>query len=171
MGKLIGIAFFFCGILGGLKNWIGNQNEKQKRLDSFILFLQRSIFAIETENVKVIDYFAKSITQDSRMNDTLHEIAYRLSLHIYPDGSEVWKEVFQEKKEDWNLNEECFELILKAGIGFFGRNKTENVLFLQKSVMELENQKKKLKEKNIQERKVWVPVSVLGGMMLMILFV
>lgn len=171
MGKLVGIVLFFCGVVGSLRDWIGNQNEKQKRLDCFILFLQKSIFAIETENVKVVDYFAKSITRDSRMNDALHEIAERLSLHIYPDGSEVWKDVFWEMKRDWDFNEECFELILKAGMGFFGRSKNENVMFLRKSVKELEIQRKKLKEKNIQERKVWVPVSVLGGMMLMILFV
>lgn len=171
MGKLVGIVLFFCGVMGCLKNWMENQKEKQNRLDIFILFLQKSKFAMESENVKVIDYFAKSTTLDSRINDTLHEIAHRLSLHIYPDGSEVWKDVFQERKEDWNFDEECFALILKAGMGFFGRNKNENVMLLQKSVIELENQKTKLKEKNLQERKVWVPVSMLGGMMLMILFV
>ena len=70
----------------------------------------------------------------------------------------------------WNLSQEVFSIIVQAGNGFFGRSREENISFLKKSLTELEIQQVNMKEKDAQERKVWVPVGMLGTMMLAILF-
>jgi len=61
-------------------------------------------------------------------------------------------------------------LLIRAGEGFFGRTCEENLCFLQKVIEELEIERKKSKEADKNERKVWIPVSMLGGIMLTILF-
>lgn len=170
MGKWIGIVLLLGGIAGYLYSWICGQKEKQQRRHAFIVFLQKSIFAMETEKVRLIEFFTNYSSKDAVLTETLQEIANRLSMHLYPDGSKVWQDVFLEKKSRWNMDEETFDLMQKAGEGFFGRSREENICFLQKSIKELEIQQQKMKEKEMQQRKVWVPVGMLGGIMLVIIF-
>lgn len=170
MGKVIGIFLVLGGIAGGLYQWTEVQRERQKRIEEFALFLHKSIYAMETEKIKVVDYFSKYISQDSRITEFLHEIAARLSQNIYPKGQEVWEDVLKEKEQEWNLDKETFGLILKSGNGFFGQSRAENISLLQKQLQELEKEQFRIKEKDAREKKLWVPVSMLSGIMLVILF-
>lgn len=171
MGKIVGVVLIFGGVAGFLYSWICGQKEKQMRLEECILFLQKSIFAMDTEKVRVIDYFAKYVSRDSILTEALHEIAKRLATNTYPKGQDAWEEVLKEEETNFGFDKETFEVILQVGNGFFGRSCEENICFLQKNLKELEKQQEKIKEKDTQERKVWVPVGMLGGVMLIIIFV
>lgn len=179
MGKIVGIVLMLCGVIGILYQWISTQKEKQLRLEEIILFIQKSIFAMESEKVKVIDYFANYVSQKNRMigdkdkvlQKTLHEVAKRLATNTYPKGQDAWEEVLKDEEANFGLDKETFDVILHVGNGFFGRSCEENMCFLQRSLKELEKQQEKIKEKDKQERKVWVPVGMLGGVMLMIMFI
>lgn len=157
------------GTMGVLYSWICGLKERERKLEEFILFFQKSIGVMETEKIRVIDYFEKYASQE--LQTSLVEIARRLASNTYPNGQIVWKEVFMEEKQNLSFDQETFSIILQAGNGFFGRSREENIRFLQKTVKELETQKKKLMEKDAKERKVWVPVGMLGAVMLTILFV
>ena len=157
------------GTMGVLYSWICGLKERERKLEEFILFFQKSIGVMETEKIRVIDYFEKYASQELQIS--LVEIARRLASNTYPNGQIVWKEVFMEEKQNLSFDQETFSIILQAGNGFFGRSREENIRFLQKTVKELETQKKKLMEKDAKERKVWVPVGMLGAVMLTILFV
>ena len=143
--------------------------ERERKLEEFILFFQKSIGVMESEKIRVIDYFEKYASQE--LQTSLVEIARRLASNTYPNGQIVWEEVFMEEKQNLSFDQETFSIILQAGNCFFGRSREENIRFLQKTVKELETQKKKLMEKDAKERKVWVPVGMLGAVMLTILFV
>lgn len=171
MGNAIGMILLFGGIAGSVYSWLESGRNREKRLDEALLFLQKCSFAMDNERVKIITYFKEYRSKDKVLNDSLQEVANRLSMCMYPSGIQVWRDVLFEKKEDWDFSEESFFILQKAGEGFFGAKREENISFLKKSICELEMQRTKEKEKNIQERKVWVPVSVLGGIMLMIIFV
>ena len=178
MGKIVGMVFLIGGAAGLLYSWIGGLREKQRRLEEFILFLQKSIFAMETEKVRVIDYFAKYTSQNTQkeskqaeiLERILQEIARRLGTNTYPNGQTVWEEVFKEEEQNLAFDQETFALVLQTGNGFFGRSRAENVGFLKKSLKELEKQQERIKEKDAQERKVWVPVGMLGAVMVTLLF-
>lgn len=170
MGKIIGIFFILGGIADGLYQWVMLQRERQKRLDELEAFLHKSIFLMESEQIKVIDYLAKYNSRDGMLSKSLQEISKRLSKNIYPNGQLVWEEVFRESEQNWNLDKDTFGLILKTGNGFFGRNREENTSFLRKQLVELEEHKRRIIEKDAKERKMWVPVSMLSGIMLTILF-
>lgn len=165
MWKVLGIIFLLAGVAGVLYNWITDQRKRQKWLEEFIVFLQRSIAGMETDTIRVIDYFAR------QKLSVFHEISRRLSTNTYPNGQAVWEEVFKEEEQNLSFDKETFQVILHVGNGFFGKSREENVRFLKKSISELEECQRKLKEKNIQERKVWVPVGMLGALMIVIIFV
>ena len=169
MWKIVGMVFVLGGAAGVLYSWVCEQREKQKRLEDFMFFLQKSIFIMETEKIRIVDYFRKS-NEDTVLEQTLQEIATRLATNTYPNGQMVWEEVFYEQARSWNLSQEVFSVVVQAGNGFFGRSREENISFLKKSLKELEKQQANMKEKDAQERKVWVPVGMLGTVMLVILF-
>lgn len=171
MGKLVGALFIIGGIAGYLYSWQCKQKERQERLGAFIVFLQKSMFVIETENMKIGHLFRSYYGNAEILNRTLSEIARRLELNIYPKGESVWEEVFKEEEQNWDLDRETFGLIIHAGNGFFGKNRAENICFLQKSIHELEQQEWKNKKKDESERKVWIPVGMLSGLMIVILFI
>ena len=55
MWKFVGIVFIFCGVAGVLHNWICEQREIQNRLENMVLFLQKSLYVMRTEKIKVVD--------------------------------------------------------------------------------------------------------------------
>lgn len=165
MWKILGGIFLLGGVAGMLHNWTLEQQKRQRRLEELLVFFQRSIAIMETEKIKVIDYFAKQNLKE------LQEISRRLSTNMYPNGQMVWEEVFKEEEQNLSFDKDTFQMILNAGNGFFGRSRDENIRFLKKGVRFLEEQQKKLKEKEKQERKVWIPVGMLGAVMLVIILV
>ena len=170
MRELLGIIFLLGGVSGLLYQWILVQREKQKRMEAFTIFLRKSIFMIEKEKIKLIDYFQRGCT-DTVLQSILCEIARRLSENRYPDALEVWEAVFRENKERTAFDEETFHIILESGRGLFGCSRTENICFLKKSLSEMEEQQRKIREKDAQARKVWVPVGMLGAVLLVILLI
>ena len=171
MGKMIGCLCLLGGIASLLYSWVIEQKMQHKRLEEFILFIQKSIFAMEEEKVRMIPYLQGYKSKDEGLNETLQEIASRLQMNIYPNGQMVWEEVFWEKKRVWDYDGEIFDVILTVGNGFFGKKRSENVCLLRKSIKQLEMQRDKRKEKDTQERKVWIPVGMLSGIMLMIILI
>lgn len=170
MGTMIGISLIFGGIAGCLFSWQKAQKERRQRVAAFVVFLQQSVFAMETENARLEQLFLLGQKNNGILQETLREIVRRLRLNIYPQGKMIWETVFCEKEKEWDLDEETFSLLLHAGNGFFGKNRAENICFLQKSIEMLERQEIKNKEKDKKEQKVWIPVGMLGGLMLVIFF-
>ena len=173
------MLLFLGGIAGVLHSWMHSLKERERKIEEFLFFFQKSIGVMETEKVRVMDYFKSYASKQVRNSHTegvllkkiLIEIATRLSSNTYPSGQMVWEEVLLEEKEYLGLDNESFLLLLQAGNGFFGRSREENIRFLEKSVNELEKQQKQMKEKHRKERKVWIPVGMLGAVMLAILFI
>ena len=171
MWKGIGVLSILAGIAGILSSWTKMQKARQARVEEYIQFIHRSIFIMESEKLKVIDYFLNyRATEDKFLEKILHEIARRLQSNTYSTGYAAWQEVFMEEKKEWALEEDLFQNILQAGYGFFGRSRQENISILRRKLDELEALQKKSKEKDAQERKIWIPVGMLGGLMITILF-
>ena len=170
MGKIVGIVLVLGGIAGVLYQWIEIQKERQKRVEEFVVFIHKLIFAMETEKVKLIDYFTNYESQDMELSKTLKEVAARLRKNMYPSGQSVWEAILKEEEKNWDLNKDMFEVILKCGTGFFGRSRDENISFLKKQLEEIKGLQMSVRDKDTKERKVWIPVSMLGGVMVVILF-
>lgn len=178
MWKLLGIAGMLGGMAGVLHSWVCEQRAKQKWIEDFLLFLKKTRHVMQTEKIRVVEYFTKYASQDiscqredaATLAKVLEEMARRLSTNTYPNGQMVWEEVFEEEKRNFPFDQELFQIVVQAGNGFFGRSRKENISFLEKSIRELEQHQITSKEKQLQERKVWIPVGMLGTVMLVILF-
>ena len=167
----MGCISLLIGVSGLLYQWILQQKRRERRIDEILLFLQRTISAMEGERVRIIDYLEQYNSREEVLKDTLLVIAYRLRQNRYPDGIDVWELTICEKQEEWDLDADSFEIVRGIGIGLFGRRRDENVRILQRSQTRLEENWSKMKEKSARERKLWVPVGMLGTVMLMIILI
>lgn len=171
MWKIIGILFFGVGVMGEIYEWIARNKSRQKRLDEMLVFLKKAKYAMEEEKVRWIPFFSRYESEDEIVTETLHEIAIRLEEHRYPYGEEAWKAVFLEKKREWNCKEASFQVLMQMGGAFFGRSRQENEEFMDSYIRQLETCKCEEKKKFAEEKKIWIPVSVLGGVMLVIMLI
>uniref|UniRef100_UPI004056694C hypothetical protein n=1 Tax=Agathobacter sp. TaxID=2021311 RepID=UPI004056694C len=169
MWKVVGILLFGAGIMGEIQEWIKRNKERQKRLDEMLVFLKKARYAMEQEKVRWIPFFKEYQSADKTVTETLHEVGACLEQHIYPYGEEAWKAVFLEKKRQWDCSETCFEVLTQMGCVFFGRSRQENEAFMDSCIRRLEECKAEEKKKFAEEKKVWIPVSVLGSMMFVIM--
>lgn len=171
MWKILGIFLFGMGTMGEIYEWIARTKSRQKRLDEMLLFLKKAKYAMEEEKVRWIPFFYQYESNDAIVTETLHEIASRLEEHRYPYGEDAWKAIFLEKKKEWNCKEASFQVLIQVGRAFFGRSRQENGEFMDSYIKQLEICKGEEKQKFAEEKKVWIPVSVLGGVMLVILLI
>ena len=171
MEKLIGCISLFVGIIGLLYSWILEQRRQDARMEELIMFLNKMIYAMGGEKVYIIDYLEGYQSSNLILKDSLREVAERLRQHRYPLGIDAWEEVIAERKQIWNLDEESYEILLGIGNGLFGKRKDENISVLKRSLKRLEVQKMKMKEKSARDRSLWVPVGMLGGLMLAIILI
>ena len=175
MLQMIGIIIFLVGVAGVLFDWVLMQKEKEKQLEVFLTFFRKSLAVMQNEKIRVVDYFIKYrenylySEKESVLSEALEEISKRLITNTYPNGQMVWEEVFKEI-QNWKLDKEMIPIIVQAGNGFFGRSRTENTSFLEKCIRDFEIQQKKIEEENVKRRKVWIPVGMLGSIMLVIIF-
>lgn len=171
MGKMMGMFCFLGGIAYLLYNWVVEQKNQSRRIGEMQIFLQKSIYAMEEEKIRIIDYFRGYSSREKLLEETLQEIANRLEQKVYPSGEQVWEDVFWENRFRWNLDGDTFEIMMGLGRGFFGKKRSENLSFLKKGLKKIEHQQEIKKEKDTKAQKVWIPVSMLGGIMLMIILV
>lgn len=167
--KVIGILILGIGGVGEIYEWIARNKSRQKRLEELIIFLKKSRYAMEEEKVRWIPFFQTYESEDELVNETLRQVGDYLEQHRYPYGEEAWKSVFLERKNEWNCKESCFQVFMQMGGAFFGRSKQENGAFMERSIRQLEECKQKEIERFAEEKKVWIPVSMLGGVLLVIL--
>ena len=171
MWKIIGIILFGAGLMGEVYEWIAKNKSREKRLEEMSFFLKKARYAMEEEKVRWIPFFKNYKSKDTVVTQTLHNIAQCLEEHRYPYGEDAWKAVFLEKKREWNCKEACFQMLMQMGNAFFGRSRQENADFMERYSNQLEEWIKKEKEQFTEERKVWIPVSLLGGVMIVIMLV
>ena len=171
MCKLVGCICVLGGVTGVLYDWIMTQKLIENRIEEFLQFIHKSIFVMETENIRIINLFMEYQTSDDLLEKSLHSIGNSLNEKRYPTGQEVWRAVFMDIRQELGFDEELFQCILHVANGFFGRSKQENISYLKRYFIEIERMQKQRKEKSKQERKVWIPIGVLGGVMTIILFI
>ncbi len=171
MGKsLVCIGLFLGGIAYMLYSWVAEQKKRERQLEELIFFLEKLNFAMKERKCRVISFLESYPAREESFARLLKALEASLKYHRYPRGEEAW--VAAVKDQGYlSYKEELQDLVLKAGGGIFGMNLEENVHFLKISIKELKDYAKKEKQKVCNDRKVWIPVSLLGGAMLIIIWV
>ena len=112
-----------------------------------------------------------TLTNDVVLQKVCGQIADRLAAKKVESGGEIWRDIFWKNRKELGICASELEIIANAGNAFFGRNIKENErklsIYLERLNFVIEQEQKEQREK----QRVAGAVSVIGGMMLVILFI
>lgn len=169
MLKVIGILIILAGAGKGLYGWRLGRLQRQKHLEEFAFYLQRAEFALEKEQIPLVEFFNGYSGHDALLCQCLKELASALQENTYMEGQMAWQAVFQQHEAEWNLTAEEWECVLQSGRAFFGRNRQELRRLLGAYRQRMEQYYAKEKLEFADRQKVLVPVGMLGSVMLILL--
>jgi hypothetical protein len=92
-----------------------------------------------------------------------------LEERTYPTGELAWQEAV--KRTPWHLKTEALSLLTQSGGAFFGRNLSDNLQKLSRYEALMEELSRLEKQDFAEKNRVWTPVGLLLGILLVVIFV
>lgn len=171
MLKGIGAVAILLAACGFLFSWQESVKLRITHLRALCSFYHRAHYAFEAEKMHCIDFFATCSVKDMVFRETLEILCELLDTYAYPTGEEAWEAAFLSRRMEWGLASEEWELVINSGKAFFGKNLIENLEQMD-GYREQLLEYLALEEKNFREKKkVFTPVGLLGGIMLIIILI
>lgn len=171
MGKLTGIALILCGCGGILVNWYERQKRRQRTAAVFIQLLVSWEYSLEREKMRLSDFLEQYTTGNTRMDAFLETLNRTLKTCSFPTGDVLWREVLEQYREDLDLSDTIWEFMCSASGAFFGSNRKESMQCAEATRRRIEEQLAEERREFVRRQKVYMPVGMLGGVLLVILLI
>lgn len=169
MGKLVGSILILTGCLVLLFRWMENMKQRQCMLHEIIRFFHSWEYALETKKMRVMDFFDSYSYAQIVLQKVTHDVRDELYLHTYPTGQTVWQKILEQHKDKIHVPEEAYQILLRAGDSFFGTNRAEAMQCIRACIRQMEAVIEEERKSYREKRKVYMPVGMLTGVMLVIL--
>lgn len=171
MLKLMGIFIIACGIAGAVGAWCDNYRRKIDNIKAMIELLNRAVYVLVKEKRKVIYFFNIMSEGKTDIAAICGDMAKVLESHICATGEEAWRRCVSERKNELCMDKMQLELMYRAGEVFFaktGLQMNRDLKIIREQFNEnLRGEQLKLKE----QKKIVMPLSAFGGILLMIILV
>ena len=173
MLKLLGAAVVMLSCAGMLSEWRKNYKSRICELNQLCRLYRSAKNAMEEERIHMPDfvrrYRERECQKETAEGEMLKCLEVFLNERCYSTGEEAWKQAYLRTERWWHLTWEERELLKQSGDAFFGRNLAENMqrllLYEQRMQDFLKNVEQEYREKN----RVWTPVGMLLGVMLVVI--
>ncbi len=169
--KIVGIIIMVIGIVGFIHDWILRHITRRKRMEEFLFFFRKAVYAMEETHTPWIMFFEKYEGRDACVTESVHEVADRLKENRYPKGELAWQDVMTERRDTFDFSKDTFELLYHSGNAFFGKSQKENLELLRLYIKLLSDCKERESKEFAERKKVWIPVGTLGGIMVIIILI
>lgn len=169
MLKLFGICVIFGGILGGIASW--NEDRRRKICDMVLVeqFVSHAVYRLETEKVYVAELLEVTGAKSDRLRGTFLDIVAKMQKNDCPYGEQIWTEGWRKHRMEWNFSEQFLFLVIECQKGLFGDNLKENIDILKHIREQMQIQIQEEKAQWREKQKVFTPVGILGGIMIVII--
>lgn len=171
MGRIIGMVCILMGCAGALLNWYERKKRQQAFMGECIRLFSRWQYALLKEHMRLYDFIESYDGRWKEMDDLMQELERRLQQNCYPSGIVAWQQLLQEKRHILPLGEESFHIFSDAGDAFFGNSREEVLRCTEACRLRMEEALAAEKKETVRRWKVYMPVGMLGGVMLIILLI
>jgi stage III sporulation protein AB len=128
-------------------------------------------YALRSGHVRLYDFFEQYEPQEPEMAEVLAEVAERLAQNRYPSGREVWRSVLFEKRKKLLMKGEAYEILQQAGDAFFCGGSGESLHTIRICRERMERHLADTRRELSRKRQIYIPMGMLGGVVLIILLV
>lgn len=162
------------GVIGLFLEWKRLEKKQLFQLEELERLLQKGIFSMEKEWKPSRIFFQEYIEWESKnplFLEILQELDKNLGSNTFSSGEKAWQAAWENYREEWKPGEEEWKVILSMGEVFFGRDRREMVWQMklyEEKIQKLEqDRKKQMNEKG----KIYMPLSISGGLMIILLLI
>lgn len=171
MGRLLGIGLILSGCAGTLMGWYEMQKKRQALMEECIRLFAHWHYALERENIRLYDFLEEYPARFVEVKKLLMELKNLLEQNCYQSGRIAWKKLLEENDSAFPLTGEAWQILEDAGDAFFGNNSQESLRNIEICMRRMEEELKSARTELVKKWKVYMPVGMLGGVILIILLV
>lgn len=168
MLKIAGIILILSGTAGGIFSWISEEKKCVSALYEWRQFYIRAYYAMEMEHMQIVDFLKEYPAKIPAMQEWLKVLVNALLLNTYASGEEAFLWSLEQTRELWNMQKECWEVITRSSKGLFGMNLEENLTHLRSAREAVEECIQEQKLAYMKKRKLVIPVTMFGAVMIII---
>lgn len=170
MVKLVGSAVFLAGVAGTLLSWNFKEQALIRRIQTWIDFMNATEYAMEIDHVNMTIYMEHAKINEPVLMQTIRETGSLLREQMVPFGEEAWDIVCEKYRKEWDTSEEVWLLILSCKHVFFGKNLAENMEKSKEIRKRLTGLLEEEKRRFAEQKKIYIPVGMLGSCMFLLIF-
>lgn len=170
MGKWIGAGMILLGCTGLLYQWYKTQKERQRLLMEWIRLLSGWEHSLLLEKSRLKEFLCRFDAREEAFRLFLEKLVLAIEERRYPFGQRIWNEVLSSCRKQMPLTKEQWEILHQASDAFFGVNCDEALRNTRRSIQGLKEAQSMEQREFLQKQKVYMPVGMLGGILLIILF-
>lgn len=171
MGRLLGIIMILAGCAGCLLWWMENEKKRQAIMEECIRLFARWKYSLEREHIRLYDFLEQYEPRQTELGEILLEVKKMLRENCYPSGQMVWDKVLKEKSRILSLQGEAYVVLREAGDAFFGSSSAESLRCICVCMERMEKCLADVRSEFAKKRRVYMPVGMLGGVILVILLI
>ena len=174
MLKLIGCCGIIVGAAGLFFEWKSREKKQIQQLQELEHFLQKGAFSIEKECKPSRVFFQEYIEWDGKdpvFVGILQELEENLKSNTFSTGEKAWQAAWETYKEKWRPGEEEWQVILSMGETFFGKDRKEMVFQMRAYEQRLLKLEQAKKDQMAEKGKIYMPLSISGGLMIILLLI
>ena len=171
MEKLVGMLLILAGCAGMLFSWQEKKRRQQIFMGECIRLLEGWKYALSRGHVRLYDFLEEYEYRVPEMEELLKMLRERLEKNVYPSGIFVWQKILWEKRTELPIGDEAYRILLDAGDAFFGNNSEACLRCALACRERMEEVMTEEKKDMARKWRVYMPVGMLGGTILIILLV
>lgn len=171
MERLIGMLLILTGVGGMLLSWHEKKYRQLAVMQAAIRLFSRWQYALTKEQMRLYDFLEACEGEFPELSSLLREVRERLQENRYPSGALVWQQVLGQQRSFLSLEPEASRILMDAADGFFGNTRETCIRCMEVCRCRMEEELKKEKSEMDRRWKVYMPVGMLGGVILIILLI
>jgi hypothetical protein len=160
-----------AGCAWGIVCWLEGERRRLAMMEECIRLFAQWDFALRSGHIRLYQFLEQYESGQPEFEKALAEVSRLLRQNCYSSGREVWLCVMGERRKKLSLSGEAYEIFLKAGDAFFCGSSGESLHTMASCRERMEACLTKARGELAGKRRVYIPMGMLGGVVLIILLV
>ena len=171
MRKLLGMLLMLVGWWMGLYRGTQAQRKRQAFMEACIRLFAGFAYAVEVGHVRLYDFLEGFETGQEQLSDFLADLKKLLQENQYAGGQAAWRAAMEKNCPVQEIRGEAREILMASAEAFFGTSSQESLRCIEVCRRRMEECLERERKEYRKKRRVYMPVGMLSGLMLVILLI
>jgi stage III sporulation protein AB len=169
MLKAVGAIVIFAAFAGLLQSWRENCKRRIRELEQLRDLYGNACQTMQAEHIHMPVFLERFSGAGTTVDAFACTLKIFLEERTFPTGEMAWQEAV--RRTGWHLKKEELIFLEQSGTAFFGRNLSDNLKKLSGCEKQMEDCVKQAKAEFSEKNRVWTPVGLLMGAMLVVILI